>query len=709
MAEMAAAREELPLNLQNAAAHSIYGRLDPSPHSPTSVVDGMEPKTYEVTARKGMLVREGVELTTVEARRRRARSVPDRAAARDPPRGTPRRRRIRAQLAWHPKKQDKSAEFQFLLALIGEESERKGVTQYLRWEDRVRALMSRLLSRRCSALALGLKQADVTVARTKGRKPYLSQRSRSLSSLDVAEAKPNFNFNVSHEGQYVVIASEPFCVCGVDVAAPDQFRRSGAPEQDVEKFFGTMRDILSKKEWAYVRRTPEPAAMAERFRYFWSCKEAFTKARGDGLAFGLGRAEFDIHLRPGPKLAFDATVAVDGKRLDNWRFAGEELDNGHIVTVARGPPEDIIDAQGEFKATIGHQRVDKAHLDAPKPEFVVLTPTASLVPRRLELEPALKSPLIEGSGGRYRRLARRPAMGRLRDCCTAWLALPAAWVALAALLVMGSTLGVAQLCFGLLMLVASPLLRRGFLAVVRHIYPTRFGRAHVWFMLFVRRYYLGGRRHAAPIRVELRASQARSPRWKAPPADEAPRSCVHVVAGLLDNYAYVVVELRPSGPLRCVVVDPGDAGAVLGALTELREQHYASNYDGSPRPSRRPAAVVLTGFHFAKPGQRFRVGRALDIEVIPSPCHTKGHVMFGLLGEDRRTVEGLFTGDTLFCGGCGAPFEGDARDVAANFRRIWHRCGGKCLLFPGHEYSEQLLLEYFGVAADAVEPAAVRR
>ena len=123
--------------------------------------------------------------------------------------------------------------------------------------------------------------------------------------------------------------------------------------------------------------------MAERFRYFWSCKEAFTKARGDGLAFGLGRAEFDIHLRPGPKLAFDATVAVDGKRLDNWRFAGEELDNGHIVTVARGPPEDIIDAQGEFKATIGHQRVDKAHLDAPKPEFVVLTVRDLVPPDRL--------------------------------------------------------------------------------------------------------------------------------------------------------------------------------------------------------------------------------------------------------------------------------------------------------------------------------------
>ena len=282
--------------------------------------------------------------------------------------------------AWSPAKQDKSAEFQFLLSLIGEAEERKGVTQYLRWEDRVRALMSRLLSRRCSALALGLKQGDVTVERTKGRKPFLSMRSRSLSDLSVAAAKPNFNFNVSHEGQYVVLASEPFCVCGVDVAAPDQFRRSGgAPEQDLEKFFSTMKDILTKREWAYVRDAQTPDAQALRFRYFWSCKEAFTKARGDGLAFGLGKAEFDLTLRPGPKLAFDATVAVDGKRLPDWRFAGEELGNGHIVTVARGPPADIIDAKGEFKATIGVQRVGADHLDAPKPDFALLT-ARDLVP-----------------------------------------------------------------------------------------------------------------------------------------------------------------------------------------------------------------------------------------------------------------------------------------------------------------------------------------
>ena len=70
--------------------------------------------------------------------------------------------------------------------------------------------------------------------------------------------------------------------------------------------------------------------------------------------------------------------------------------------------------------------------------------------------------------------------------------------------------------------------------------------------------------------------------------------------------------------------------------------------------------------------------------------------MFGVLGDDGEAVDALFTGDTLFCGGCGAPFEGTLAGVARNFRRIWHRCGDRTLLFPGHEYSEQLLLEYFG-------------
>ena len=203
---------------------------------------------------------------------------------------------------------------------------------------------------------------------------------------------------------------------------------------------------------------------------------------------------------------------------------------------------------------------------------------------------------------------------------------------------------------------------------------------------------------------------------------------------------YVIVERRSTGPLRCAVVDPGDADAVLEALRDLREQHYDLQDDGTPRPEpvlvvtallvthkhwdhqagvrkvlrvERPRTkahaslteedaaaaaaadaaddaadarlaatpgeiAVVAGenepvkhvTHRAADGARFRVGATLDVEVVPAPCHTKGHVMFGLVGADGARIEALFTGDALFCGGCGAPFEGDAKDVARNFRAL---------------------------------------
>ena len=46
------------------------------------------------------------------------------------------------------------------------------------------------------------------MARTKGGKPF------EASGLPRPPSRANFNFNVSHEGDWVVLASEPLCVCG---------------------------------------------------------------------------------------------------------------------------------------------------------------------------------------------------------------------------------------------------------------------------------------------------------------------------------------------------------------------------------------------------------------------------------------------------------------------------------------------------------------
>jgi len=276
--------------------------------------------------------------------------------------------------SWSPVGGDQGPEWAFLVSLINEATERAGVAQYVRFEDKVRALLSRLLARRCCSLAMRLKHHDVEISRTKGRKPFLSASSRGRAK---AAGKPNFNFNVSHEGAYVVLASEPVVIVGVDVAAPEQFRRGG--EFDAVAFFATMKDMLSVKEWGHVRMCGDAKFQAERFRCFWSCKEAFTKARGDGLAFGLGKAEFDILVEEGPTLKFTATVSVNGLQLPLWRFDGIEITDGHVVTVSRGPPEDVVDAQGAFSGTFAKPFLSAGDFAAAEPAFDVLS-VRDLVP-----------------------------------------------------------------------------------------------------------------------------------------------------------------------------------------------------------------------------------------------------------------------------------------------------------------------------------------
>ena len=163
--------------------------------------------------------------------------------------------------------------------------------------------------------------------------------------------------NVSHEGRYVVLAAEPWCLCGVDVAAP----RSTNWE--------SLKQTLTAKEWAFVDGDDK------RFRALWACKEAFTKARGDGLGFPFADAEFTLTYHG--DASFEATVAVDGVTLPDWRFRGVTL-NDHVCVAARGPITDIVDGEGAFRRTMASQMPEGA-LDAPWPAFSYLTPR-DLVP-----------------------------------------------------------------------------------------------------------------------------------------------------------------------------------------------------------------------------------------------------------------------------------------------------------------------------------------
>ena len=66
------------------------------------------------------------------------------------------------------------------------------VLRYKLVQDQQRALVSRLLQRKCCAEVTSLEIADFDIKRTKGGKPFCA------CPCNKAVA-PNFNFNVSHE------------------------------------------------------------------------------------------------------------------------------------------------------------------------------------------------------------------------------------------------------------------------------------------------------------------------------------------------------------------------------------------------------------------------------------------------------------------------------------------------------------------------------
>lgn len=292
---------------------------------------------------------------------------------------------------WDPKGDDKGPEFQFLLGLISEKEDREQVLKFRFLADKKRALLSRLLVRQATALVHGLDSFEhIEVARTKGRKPFVRKPRSPPSRPDIA----NFNFNVSHEGDWVVLASEPICICGVDVAAPHEQR----PGQGID-IFADLKDQLTEAEWQVVRSEAEACSLEQQaagevpgyqaFQRHWSCKEAFVKARGDGLGFELGRAGFSFQKLLDDPVAgpvYVADVLVDGVPAPDWRFVQQRLGERHWVSVARGPSSDVVDANGEFTSTLTRPRCQftreewSAELLRDSPPFEQIT-VASLVPR----------------------------------------------------------------------------------------------------------------------------------------------------------------------------------------------------------------------------------------------------------------------------------------------------------------------------------------
>ncbi len=120
-------------------------------------------------------------------------------------------------------------------------------------------------------------------------------------------------FNISHSHELVLYAIARKREIGIDL---ERMRAELADEKIAERFFST-REITT------LRALPTDMQQ-EAFFTCWTRKEAYIKARGQGLTLPLDH--FDVSLTPGQPAAL---LSVNGNPQEAFRWSLREINPGH--------------------------------------------------------------------------------------------------------------------------------------------------------------------------------------------------------------------------------------------------------------------------------------------------------------------------------------------------------------------------------------------
>jgi len=192
------------------------------------------------------------------------------------------------------------------------------------------------------------------------------------------------------------------------------------------------------------------------------------------------------------------------------------------------------------------------------------------------------------------------------------------------------------------------------------------------------------------------------------------------IACLSDNYAYLLICPETK---QAAIVDPSEPDPVLKAVGEnggrngdmkvvaiLDTHHHPDHVGGNAEVAKSLGISRVYGHasdkgripnqsEMLEEGASFTIG-SLHVRVLHIPGHTTGAVAYVVTREPHDAI--VFTGDTLFIGGCGRIFEGDPPMMHASLSKL-AKLDGRTQVYCGHEYTESNLR--FAAHVEPTNPA----
>lgn len=184
---------------------------------------------------------------------------------------------------------------------------------------------------------------------------------------------------------------------------------------------------------------------------------------------------------------------------------------------------------------------------------------------------------------------------------------------------------------------------------------------------------------------------------------EGKMKIVHIPC-LADNYSYLIVD---ESTKEAAAVDPVEPEKVLSAAAELgvdlklviTTHHHWDHAGGNNRMKELVPNIKVYGGSVdnvegctdkLKNGDKLSFGGGVTILSLHTPCHTKGHISYYVTDKEEEDPA-VFTGDTLFVGGCGKFFEGTAEQMYQSLCVTLGSLPKSTRVYCGHEYTEKNL------------------